>query len=302
MVKVPGRVGIVEALGKAVDEDAGIRARHNHPRVGAVLVVQRQEARPLRKLRRLGNGLLVTPLVGAVGGSGGADTGNAQEATAADEQAEDDDGKRHADSGVDAVLNGGKDSHQDTRQEDDHLDGRHTPELDDNPQRRDDVADGVDDDGRQRRVGDVKEERRQRVQSQQNDNGGDDTGKGRADTGLGLDGGSGKGARRRVRAQEGAQQVGHANGHQLLRRIDDVVVDSAERLGDGYVLNQHHDDGRRELRRKGLDDALVDRGGARVLEACHGRLSKKEKTCQGGEYEYIPRGTLPRMLIRGCAL
>lgn len=50
VVEVPGGIGIVEALSKAVDEDAGIRARHNNSRVGAVLVAQRQEASSLRVL------------------------------------------------------------------------------------------------------------------------------------------------------------------------------------------------------------------------------------------------------------
>lgn len=230
MVEVPRRVRVVEALGEAVDEDAGIRARHQNSRVGAVLVVQRQEARALRVLGRLDKRLLVAALVCRFRRLDGAHAGNSEEAAAAEEQAEDDDGKGHADGGVDAVLDGRENSHQHTGQEDDDLDGRHAPELEDDSQRRDDVAHGVDNHGSECGVGDVEEDRREGIQSQQHDNGRDDSRKGRADAGLGLDGGSREGSGRGICAQKGAQQVGDANGDEFLRRVDDVVVDAAKRL------------------------------------------------------------------------
>lgn len=48
VVEISRGVGVVEALGEAVDEDAGIRARHSHSGVGAILVAQRQETGSLR--------------------------------------------------------------------------------------------------------------------------------------------------------------------------------------------------------------------------------------------------------------
>lgn len=267
MVEVSSRIRIVEAFGEAVDEDAGIRARHHNARVGAVLVAQRQEARSLRVFWCLNKGLLVAALVCRFRRLDGAHTGNSEEAAAAEEETKDDHGKGHADCGVDAIFNGRKDRHQDTGQEDDDLDGRHAPELEDDSQRRDDVAHGVDNHGGECGVGDVVEESGEGIQSQEHDNGRDDAGKRRADAGLGLDGGTGEGSGRGICAQEGAQQVGDADGHEFLRRVDDVVVDAAKRLGDGNVLNQHDDDGGGQLRRKGLDDGRVDFGSARVLEA-----------------------------------
>jgi hypothetical protein len=43
-----------------------------------------------------------------------------------------------------------------------------------------------------------------------------------------------------------------------LRGIDDIVVDTAERLGNGDVLNQDNNDGSRQLRNEGPDDVGVD--------------------------------------------
>lgn len=193
-------------------------------------MAQRQEARSLRVLGRLNKSLLVAALVYRFCRLGGAYAGNSEEAAAAEEKPEDDHGKGHADGGVDAVLDGGKDSHQDTGQEDDDLDGRHAPELEDDTERRDDVAHGVDNHGSECGVGDVKEDGCEGIQSQEHNNGGNNTSKGRADAGLGLDGGTGEGSGCGICAQEGAQQVGDANGYEFLGRVDDVVVDAAKRL------------------------------------------------------------------------
>lgn len=210
---------------------------------------------------------MITLVCVALGCSNSLDAGHAKEAAAAEEQAEYDDSKGDADGGVDAVFDRGEDSHQNTSQEDDNFEGRHAPELEDDGERRDDIADGVDDDGRKSCVGNVKEESRQSIQSQQNDNRSDDTGKGRAHTGLGLDGGTREGSSGGIGTEEGTEQVSDADGDEFLGRVDDVVVDSAKGFGDGNVLDQHDDDGGGEFGQKGLDDGVVDLGSASVLEA-----------------------------------
>jgi hypothetical protein len=71
--------------------------------------------------------------------------------------------------------------------------------------------------------------------------------------------------------------VGEANSNQLLRRIDAVVVDSTERLGNGNVLDQEHDDGDRKLVRKRDENLLVDFWDAHGLEtARNGSQDRKQ--------------------------
>lgn len=221
---------------------------------------------------------MVTLVCVALGCSNSLDASHAKEAAAAEEQAEDDDGKGYTDGGVDAVFDRGEDSHQNTSQENDHFEGRHAPELEDDGERRNDIADGVDDDGRKSCVGNVKEESSQSIQGQKNNNGSDDTGKGRAYTGLGLDGGTREGSSGGIGAEEGTEQVSDANGDEFLGRVDDVVVDSAKGLGDGNVLDQHDDDGGGEFGQKGLDDGVVDFGSASVLEAYRSRELSENDT------------------------
>lgn len=138
----------------------------------------------------------------------------------------------------------------------------------------------MDNNGSKCGVGNVEEEGRQRIESQKHDDGGDDTSKRRADAGLGLDSSTREGSSRGIRAQKGTQQVGDANGNKFLGRVDDVVVDSAKRLGDGNVLNQHDDDGCGKLRRKGLDNGRVDFGSACVLEACSSFLVRENESSE----------------------
>ncbi|RCI08695.1 hypothetical protein L249_4625 [Ophiocordyceps polyrhachis-furcata BCC 54312] len=230
----PRRVGVVETLCEAVNEDARVRATQRHARIRPVLVTKRQEAGAQRKVRLVHHGLLLT--VSRLGTTtarhdhGSADAHDAQHATAAEKEAPDENGKGYADGDVDAHLDGGKDGGQHAGGEDDGLERRHAPELHDDGGRRDDVTDGVDDDGRQRGAGDVEEDAGEGVEGQQDDHGGDDAGKGGPHPGLGLDGGARKGAGGGIGAEEGAQHVADADGDQFLRRVDDVVVDAAKGL------------------------------------------------------------------------
>jgi hypothetical protein len=125
----------------------------------------------------------------------------------------------------------------------------------------------VDDEGREAGRRDVEENGRQGVQGQEHDDGGEDTGEGSADTSLGLDGRAREGASGRVAAEEGTKDVGKANGDELLGGVDDVVVDAAERLGDGDVFDQENQDGGRDVTGDGREDLGVDTRSANMLEA-----------------------------------
>lgn len=264
-------VGVVETLGEAVDEDTGVGRSDNDLGVGAVAVVNGQEAGTERALvlvdgNLLGGGAGASAAVVNVG-LHGADANNTEEAALGLEQTEDDNSKRNADGGVDTVLNGAEDGDENTSEEDDHLNRSNAPELVDDLGGSDDISDSVDDDGREGSVGDVEEDSSQGIEGKEHNDGGDDTSEGSADTSLGLDSSSREGASGRVSTEEGSEQVGDTNSDKLLRGVDDVVVDTAEGLGDGDVLNQDNDDGSRKLRKEGLDDAGVDLGGSSVGEA-----------------------------------
>lgn len=271
MVEVSGSVGVVEALSEAIDENTRVGGSDNDLGVGTIAVVERQEASAQGSLvlivdrDLLGNGVRARCAVVEVG-LHGADTDNTEEAALGLEKSEDDNGKGDADGGVDSVLDAGEDGNEDTSEEDGHLKGRDAPELVNDLGRGDDISDSVDDDSGESCVGNVEEDSSQSVESQQHNNSSNDTSEGSADTSLCLDGSSGEGSSGGVGTEEGTEQVGDTNGDELLRRVDDVVVDTAEGLGDGDVLNQDDDDGGGKLRDEGLDDADVDLGGGSVGE------------------------------------
>ncbi|EGX95530.1 hypothetical protein CCM_00184 [Cordyceps militaris CM01] len=256
VVQVARRVGVVEAFGEAVHVDTRIRALKIDSRVGAVFVVKWQETSSERLFGISNEGVLSTQAGhGAVRRRGdSADAGNAKEATAAQEQAPNNNSKGNADCGVNAILNGGEDGHQDTGEENDNFERRDTPELQNHLGRSNDVADSVDDDTSQRSVGNVVEDGRQSVDGEKDNNGSDDTGKGRAYTGLGFDGCAGEGSGSRVGSEKRSKQVAHTDGDKFLRWVDDIVVDTAKRLGNGNMLNEHDNDGGRKFRSKGADD------------------------------------------------
>lgn len=58
VVEISGGIGVVESLGKSVDEDTGVRASYENLGVGAIAVVQGQEATSEGATRILNRGLL----------------------------------------------------------------------------------------------------------------------------------------------------------------------------------------------------------------------------------------------------
>lgn len=190
MVEVVRGVGVVEALGKSVDEDTRVRSANNDLGVGAVSVVKRKEAGSQRTLTLIDRARACSAVADV--GLHGSDTDNTKEAATSLEETEDDDSGGHSDCGVDTVLDRAEDSNKNTGEEDDDLDGRDAPELVNDLRRSDDVSDGVDDHTSKTRVGNVEEDGGKGVESEQDNNGSDDTGEGSTDTSLGLDGSSGE--------------------------------------------------------------------------------------------------------------
>lgn len=264
VVKVVRCVGVVKALGKSVDEDSRVRSTDDDLGVGTVAVIKRKEASSERTLT-LVNGSRAGGTVTDVG-LHGSDTDNTEEATTGLEETEDDDSSGHGDGGVDTVLNGAEDGDEYTSEKDDDLNGGDAPELVDNLGRSDDISDSVDDDTGKTCVRDVEEDSSKGVESKQDDNSSNDTSEGSSDTSLGLDGSSGERSSSGVSSKEGTEKVADTNGDEFLRGVDNVVVDTTERLGDGDVLNQDNDDGGGKLRDERLDDGGVDLGDSSVSE------------------------------------
>jgi len=173
-------------------------------------------------------------------------------------------GASHGD--VNAVVNGAENDGEDTSEEDDKLQRADTPELVDSVGRGDQISDGVDDDSAQRCAWNVKEDGSQGVDSDEHDDSSNDASQRSSDTSLRLDGGSAEGAGRRVSTDEWTQQVGNTDGDQLLRGVDAVVVDTAERLRDGDVFNQENNNTNGDLAGEETDDVVVDLWHSSILE------------------------------------
>ena len=112
---------------------------------------------------------------------------------------------------------------------------------------------------------------------------------------------SAEGSGGRIRSQEGAKDIGDANGNHLLRRVDRVVVDAAERLGDGDMFDEEDNNARREIWQQSAGEVVVEYGHRRVLEACReqrqSQSSSKGVRLAGGRASFsIPRGTVERIL------
>ena len=129
----------------------------------------------------------------------------AEEAAIGFDDAEEQNSSGERNCGVDTVLDGGKDGHEDTGKEDDDFQWRDTPELVKSVWGRDQVSNGVDDDSRQTRVGDVEEDGVQAVDGDEDYNGGKYTGKRSSYTSFRLDGGPGERSSGRISPQEWAQ-------------------------------------------------------------------------------------------------
>ena len=134
----------------------------------------------------------------------------------------------------------------------------------------------MDDDGGQPGAGNVEKDRGQGVQRKEDNDGGEDTSKWRSDTGLRLDGSPRERSGGRVPSEERTKDVGEADGNKLLRRVDDVVVHSAERLRDGNVLNDQDNDGQGKISCNCAENLLVHAWCANVLEACRKKSALAE--------------------------
>ena len=238
VVEVFGAVDVVEPFAEAVDEDAWPGGGDAQVGVGEVVAVEGEEGGVVLRIleQRLGEaGVFATTdmLTGR-----GVDLGLTEELAGRLGDAPQQNGAGGGDGHVDAVFDRSENGDEDAREEDDDLEWGGEPELVDFPGRRDQVADGVDDHGREGAVGDVEKDGGESIEGEQDEYGGEDTRERGADPGFGLDGGSGEGAGSRVAAEERTEEVGEANGDKFLGRVDDVVVDATERLGDGNVLDQ----------------------------------------------------------------
>lgn len=99
---------------------------------------------------------------------------------------------RDADCAVDAILNGRKHGNDDTNKEDDRVEGRNSPELVNGVWRRDEIANGVDDNTGEGRLGDIVENLREGIDGQKHHNGGNTTSQWCSNASLRLDGRSGE--------------------------------------------------------------------------------------------------------------
>lgn len=242
-----GGVGVVESLSKSVDEDTRVRVADDDAGVGAIGVIDGKETSTSRA-----RGVVERNLLGDGARSGGAVVGevglhcananSAEEGTLGSEETVDEDSEGDENGGVDAILNTIEDGDKDTGKEDGNLKRGYSPELVDDARRSDNIPDGVDDDGSESSVGNVPEDGSQSVESKKDDNGSNDTSERSSDTSLGLDGSSGERTGSGVGTEERTEQVGDTNGNKFLGGVDNVVVDTTKRFGDGDVLNKDNDD------------------------------------------------------------
>ncbi len=89
----------------------------------------------------------------------------------------------------------------------------------------------------------------------------------RANTGLRLDGSARERASSWISSKERAENVGHSDGYKFLRRVDSVVVDATERLRDGDMLNEEDNYGGRNIADNQLEDCGVHPGNSSILES-----------------------------------
>ncbi len=155
---MPG-IDVVEPLAEAVYDNAWVRNLDPDVGVGAILVVERQVRLPDNE-RRLAIADAAAARADPV------DLGAAEEPAAGLGDAHEHDGHREADDEVDAGLEVGENHDDDGGEEGERLKRRHLPEAVHDVGRRDEIADGVDDEARQTRRRDVEEHRRQHVERQ----------------------------------------------------------------------------------------------------------------------------------------
>lgn len=308
MFEVVIRARVVESFRKPINENPRVRVFDHHLRVGPIIVGQGEEEVPQTfvgvasvQISTLDIGTPFRVIAGDVIPDDRVHFDFAQESPARDQAPEQQYRHRDADGRVDAVLDVGENRDKHPDEEDEDLPRRDAPKLKQRVRRRDEVSDRMDDDRRETGAGNVEEHRRERIDGEEHHDRRDDTGERGSHARLGLDGRSRKRSRRRVRSQEGTEQVRDPDGDHLLRRINGVVVDATKGFRNRNVLNQQHDHRGGKFADKGFDDGLVHRGHGGILEPYRkvshtGAQGGSQPSCQ------IPRGTGPSRANRHCFL
>ena len=197
VIKIVTSVGIIVALGEAVDEDAGVRPRNFYGRIGAVIVVNGQENVSRGKFRVLSVDGRVAQLESAFAHFLVLDEmvtndrmhlDPSEETATGFEQTKAQQPGRDSDRDVDAVLDAGEDSDKDASQEDGHLQRRNAPELVQLIRGHDQIENGMNNDRCKDGIGDVEEDGGEGVDGKKDDDGRVNTCERGPHTGFGLDG------------------------------------------------------------------------------------------------------------------
>lgn len=152
-----------------------------------------------------------------------------------------DDGSQ--DRSVNAELDRVEDRNEDACKPDEEFQRRDEPEGVHLGWRRDEIGDGVNDDGGKTGEGDIEESVGETVQGDDDDDSGDPTSCRGSHTALGLEGRAREGTGSGQCGEEGSDRVRHSDGNQFLVGVDLVTVDATEGLGDGNMLQKQNDGG-----------------------------------------------------------
>ena len=146
------------------------------------------------------------------------------------------------DRGVDTVLDGRENGHEDACSPDDEFKRRDEPERIDLAWRGDEIGDGVDNDGGKTGEGDEEESVGETIEGDDDDDSSDPTSGWGPDTALGLESGAREGSGSGQCGEDRSDGVCHSDGDKLLVGVDLVTVDTTKGLGDGDVF-QKQDEG-----------------------------------------------------------
>ena len=143
-------------------------------------------------------------------------------------EADEEQSERRADRRVDAVLDGREHRDEDSGEPDHELQRRHAPERVHLARTRDEIGDSMNDDGRQTGARDPEESWSEAVQSDDDDDGGQDARSRGPHSRLRFQCRTGERASGRVCAEDGADRVSDADGDELLVRVDLVSIQTAK--------------------------------------------------------------------------
>lgn len=212
MIEIMIRTGVIKPFRKPINENPRIRVLDHHLWVGPVIVRHGEKQIPQASIgiapvqvSTLNLGASLWIIAGEVIPDHRMYLDFAQESSPRDQAPEQQYRHRDADGRVNAVLNAGKHRDKHPDEEDENFPWRDPPKLIYGVRRRDEIANRMNDDRRESRVGDVEEHRRERVNGEEHHDRRDDTGERGSDACLGLDGGSRKRSCRRVRPKKGTK-------------------------------------------------------------------------------------------------